>query len=288
MAWTKYRRQVDAWLDQATLNFSQTPPRLVEAMRYCLLAPGKRLRPITVLMSAQACGGRVEDALPVASALEMIHTYSLVHDDLPAMDNDDLRRGRPTCHVKYDEATAILVGDALLTLAFETVVTHTHPPDLAVACATMLSRAAGHGSLIGGQFDDLAAENRVLKMEELESIHLRKTATLFAIAAQLGGMVAGVDAAAIQRLGDFGQCVGLAFQIVDDLLDVEGHENRLGKRAQKDKTRGKSTYPQLAGMDSSRRRIAELMQQAKEQLEFLGDAAQPLTELADRLGQRES
>jgi geranylgeranyl diphosphate synthase type II len=277
------RHQIEQWLDNYTAGQVGTPPRLLEAIRYSLLAGGKRLRPILVMLAAELCGGSSADALPAAGAIEMLHTYSLVHDDLPAMDDDDLRRGQPTCHVRYDEATAILVGDALLTMSFEVLGSVGRTPEITAACVRALATGAGSRFLIGGQFDDLAAENCQLTIEALERIHLRKTAQLFSTAAELGGWTGGGSAAQIERLAAYGRWLGLAFQIQDDLLDVQGQENRLGKRAQKDQTRGKSTYPSLLGIDASQQRCRELIELAIEQLADWGEAAGTMRRLAQGL-----
>jgi geranylgeranyl diphosphate synthase, type II len=209
-----------------------------------------------------------------------------VHDDLPAMDDDDLRRGRPTCHKQFDEATAILVGDALLARAFEVMSSEIRPAERAAACCAELARAAGAAALVGGQADDLAAEFRHIGIERLQSIHCRKTGALFRASLQLGAIAA--DATAEQRatLAAFGEPLGHAFQIVDDLLDVAGEEGRVGKRLGKDRRRGKVTYPALLGVDESRRRADRLIEQATAALEPLGPAAAPLAELAEFVGRR--
>jgi geranylgeranyl diphosphate synthase type II len=216
----------------------------------------------------------------------MIHAYSLIHDDLPAMDDDDLRRGRPSCHKQYDEATAILAGDALQARAFEMLATQLQPPQRAAACCAELSRAAGPESLVGGQADDLAAEFRHIGVERLQSIHRRKTGALFRASLQLGAIVA--DASAEQRaaLTAYGDCLGLAFQIVDDLLDVAGQEGQVGKRINKDRKRGKVTYPGLLGVAESRARAATLIAQAGAAVAPLGERAAPLRDLAEFVGRR--
>jgi geranylgeranyl diphosphate synthase type II len=278
----RFREQVNQWLDAYTLQLD-SPPRLREAIRYCLLAPGKRLRPILALLACRACRGEIERAFPAACALEMIHTYSLVHDDLPAMDDDELRRGRPTCHIQYDEATAILVGDSLLTMAFEVVSNRSQTARECCRCVGILAHAAGYSELIGGQFDDLAAQNRLLTIDELASIHLRKTARLFAAASELGGVIAGADEQRIAQLTQFGRSLGYSFQIIDDLLDVQGNENRLGKRTQKDQTRGKSTFPALIGIEASHRQARHLIDEAIGHLEGLGDDADALRQWARQM-----
>lgn len=260
------------------------PPVLMEAMRYSLLAPGKRLRPILVLMAAEACGGSDEIALPAACAVEMIHTYSLVHDDLPAMDDDDLRRGLPTCHKQFGEAAAILVGDALLTLAFEVLATQC-PPATAAASCRELARASGAVGMVGGQAEDLAWEKRGGTLETLIELHGRKTGALFRASLKLGALAArgekpgGPEPALLAALDGYGRCFGLAFQITDDLLDVEGSAEQTGKRVHKDAARGKLTYPGILGVGESRRRAMELADQAQAHLQLLGDAAARLQAL---------
>lgn len=246
------------------------PPRLREAMRYSLLAPGKRLRPALVLLACEACGGGRRAALPAACAIEMIHTYSLIHDDLPAMDDDDFRRGRPTCHKQFDEGTAILAGDALLTLAFEVLARDVQPPEVAAACCVELASAAGPEGMVGGQMADLEAECSLLTpapsprptAEDLESLHRRKTGRLLCAAVLLGGRIARADPPSLARLRQYGSAAGLAFQIADDLLDVEGAAEKIGKRVGKDAKQGKLTYPSLWGLEESRRRAAALADEA--------------------------
>jgi len=259
------------------------PANLREAMAYSLLAPGKRLRPLLVLMAAEACGydaeGAFSAALSAACAVEMVHTYSLIHDDLPAMDDDDLRRGRPTCHKVYGEATAILAGDALLALAFETLARGV-PSEVAGACCAELGRAAGPTALVGGQVDDLAAESTGGDLVALEAIHRRKTGALFLASLRLGGLVAKADAKSLAALEEFGRRLGLAFQIVDDLLDARGNAAALGKQAGHDRERGKLTFPSLLGLEESSRRVGQLIAAAIEALGKFGSSAGRLEALA--------
>ena len=280
---------------------STTPAPLLDALRYSLLAPGKRLRPMLVLMANQAAAGDVAAALPAACAVEMIHTYSLIHDDLPAMDDDDLRRGLPTCHKKYGEALAILAGDALLTLAFQVLAEH-YPPRTAAACCMALAKGAGATGMVGGQVEDLAWERgsgslaadakqffprteQPHSLEALEHIHQHKTGALFRACLQLGVWSAqgeradGPDANLLHHLDEYARCFGLAFQITDDLLDVESTAGDTGKRTQKDAARGKLTYPSLLGIDESRRQAQALCTKAVDLLRSLGTAAEPLTAL---------
>lgn len=262
------------------------PERLGDAIRYVLLAPGKRLRPQLVLLAAEACGGKATKAMPAAVAVEMIHAYSLVHDDLPAMDDDDLRRGRPTCHKKFDEATAILVGDALQARAFEVLATQIENPQIASSACAELAKAAGAAALVGGQADDLSAENRELTLDQLQWIHARKTGALFRVSLKLGALTAAAESPQLAALDEYGQKLGLAFQIVDDLLDVAGTTENLGKETGKDAEQGKSTFPKLLGVEDSRRQVGQLIVEACAAVEPLGDAAAPLKELAAYVGQR--
>jgi geranylgeranyl diphosphate synthase type II len=283
---TPHRALIEDALTRACQFTPDCPSHLAEAIRYALLAPGKRLRPQLVLLACEACGGAVDAALPTAVAVEMIHAYSLVHDDLPAMDDDDLRRGRPTCHRQFDEATAILVGDALQARAFELLATQVQPPERAAACCAELAKAAGPESLVGGQADDLAAEFRSIGIERLQSIHRRKTGALFRASLQLGAIVAGATADERSALAAYGDALGHAFQIVDDLLDVSGQESKVGKRLGKDGEHGKVTYPALLGIEESRARAAALIEQARVAIVPFGARAQALRELAEFVGRR--
>jgi geranylgeranyl diphosphate synthase type II len=283
-------------IDEALYRYSQfgddCPAHLAEAIRYALLGPGKRLRPQLVLMAAEACGGSIDDALPAACAVEMVHAYSLVHDDLPAMDDDDLRRGRPTCHKRFGEAVAILVGDALLARAFEVLASDIEPPEVAARCCAVLAHAAGAAALVGGQAADLqwaAAGGAAVSsdLKQLEAIHRRKTGALFVASLELGGIVAGATAAPLDALKAYGRNVGLAFQITDDLLDASGNQSAVGKRVAKDSANGKLTFPTLLGIDESRCRAAKLLDDACAIIKVLGSAAEPLRALANFVGARE-
>jgi geranylgeranyl diphosphate synthase, type II len=357
--------RIEAALDRFSNLGPGCPARLKEAMRYSLLAPGKRLRPMLVLLAAEACGGAIEPALPAACAVEMIHAYSLVHDDLPAMDDDDLRRGRPTCHKAFDEATAILAGDALLTLAFETVARHIEPPSTAAACCAALAEAAGACQLVGGQADDMEQERKAeggrgkakdckldisncksqieqsdtletndqpsttnddssagtprladlppspfplppsaktlavdsrlndtppsnstippyneTSFDLLTSIHRRKTGAMIRVSLRLGGMVAGASLPQLESLECYGNNIGLAFQVIDDLLDVRSSEEIMGKRTGKDAQRGKLTFPGLIGFEESGQYAARLVKDACESLAGFGPRATGLEVLA--------
>ncbi len=263
------RREVDECLDEFSEPKPGTPKRLGEAMRYSLLAPGKRIRPLLTLLAGDLCGAPRKLSIPAACAVEMIHAYSLIHDDLPAMDDDQLRRGRPTCHVQFDEGTAILAGDALLTLAFETLSHRIESQSLAGQCCAVLSEAAGSTQLVGGQADDLdAADNPTIagdydaSVKFLESIHLRKTGALLRASLRLGGLVGGAKEEKILALEEYGVNFGLAFQITDDLLDWIGDEDAVGKRLRKDAEHHKLTFPGLLGVDESRCEAAEKVQKA--------------------------
>lgn len=275
------RERVNARLEKYVEQAPGVPARLREAMAYSLLAGGKRLRPILVLMSCEACGGQVDAALPAACAIEMVHTYSLIHDDLPAMDNDDLRRGRPTNHVVFGEALAILAGDGLLTLAFEVLAGDISPAETAAACCGDLARAAGMAGMVGGQVADLEAEGRsVSSLEELEGIHRRKTGALLASALTMGARIAQAGNDDRHRLASFGRALGLAFQITDDLLDVCGTSQNLGKAVNKDASRGKLTYPSLLGEDASLLRAQCQIAEACKWIEPFGERGRRLESLA--------
>ena len=284
-----YAGQLARRVELALAEFAEMgegcPRPLEEAMRYSLLAGGKRLRPMLVLLAAEACGAEEQAAIPAACAVEMIHTYSLIHDDLPAMDDDDLRRGRPTNHKVYGEAMAILAGDALLTLAFETLALHVQPPHIAAACCAALAQAAGARGMVGGQADDMLAEKgengkQAEPLVVLKSIHARKTGALLRVSLQLGGLVAQASGEWQQALSEYGRCLGLAFQIVDDLLDVQGDEAAMGKRVGKDNSHGKLTFPGLMGTDASRHQAEQLIMEARGHLQPLGARATRLDALA--------
>jgi geranylgeranyl diphosphate synthase type II len=281
------RSEVEAHLREALRPEPGLPPPLLEAMRYSLMAPGKRLRPLLVVLAAEACGGG-SAPWAAACAVEMIHAYSLIHDDLPVMDDDDLRRGQPTCHKKFGEALAILAGDALQALAFQ-VLAEGYPPATAAACCRELAKSAGAAGMVGGQVDDLAWERPAGGKEErtvegLEALHARKTGALIRASLRLGVLAGHApeepDPGLLERFDASGRCLGLAFQITDDLLDVEGHAEQAGKRLHKDAARGKLTYPGLLGVSESRRRAERLCREADQHLAPLGTAAARLRALA--------
>jgi geranylgeranyl diphosphate synthase, type II len=281
------RCAVDDCLDMYTAGQEGSPARLTDAIRYSVLAPGKRFRPILVLLACEAVSGQWQSALPAACAVEFIHVYSLIHDDLPCMDDDQLRRGRPTCHVEFDEATAILAGDSLQMLAIDVLVNHL-PAEQALKCCQVLSQAAGRSQLVGGQLDDLSAEGRfgatfpsqLEPLEFLKSIHYRKTSALIEASLHMGGVVGGANQSAIDGLRLFGRSVGLAFQIIDDCLDLEGSTEKLGKAIRKDSQKGKLTYPELIGLGASRELAEQLVSEAYEALSVLREGADKLNSLA--------
>nr|WP_232345419.1 farnesyl diphosphate synthase [Paenactinomyces guangxiensis] len=279
-------------LDQYTQGLSGIPAPLLESMRYSLLAGGKRLRPVLVLSTVEACGGDEEKALPFACALEMIHTYSLIHDDLPSMDNDDYRRGKLTNHKVFGEAQAILAGDALLTEAFGLMARGAKEAGLSADTALTIieegARCAGAKGMVGGQVSDLLSENRLISLEELESIHRRKTGDLIAFAVRMGARICEVSEPLLAALTRFSYGLGLAFQIQDDILDVIGDQKLIGKPVGSDQEKNKATYPSLLGLEESKQKLMELTNAAKGELlghsDFKPDR---LLEIADYLLSRD-
>ncbi|MFO0919923.1 MAG: farnesyl diphosphate synthase [Planctomycetaceae bacterium] len=282
------RQRIEERLAHYVIATKDCPDRLREAMAYSLLAGGKRLRPLLVLLACEACGGTAESALPAACALEMVHTYSLIHDDLPAMDDDVLRRGRPTNHVVYGEALAILAGDGLLTRAFEIMAQDVAPKSVAADCCADLAAAAGWCGMVAGQVADLEAEHQgIVNLDQLEAIHRRKTGRLLCCGLSLGARIAGATADARKHLEFYGTAVGLAFQITDDVLDVAGDSEAMGKTAGKDSEHGKLTYPALLGLEESRRRAQRLIDDACGVLEPFGERARLLKALARYVCERD-
>jgi geranylgeranyl diphosphate synthase type II len=281
---TQVDRALDRFLPKATVS----PATIHKAMRYSLFAGGKRLRPILCLATAEACGGKTTGALPHACTVECIHTYSLIHDDLPSMDNDDLRRGRPTCHKVFGDAIAILAGDALLTVAFE-IATHARPVsryDLRDVFRE-ISQAAGSRKLIAGQVADLEAEGQRISRQQVRSIHENKTAALLTASVRLGAMAANANSKQLKAVTAFGRSLGLAFQVIDDILDVTQTSDKLGKSAGKDIAAQKATYPAVIGLQKSRAEARRLTRQAHGALKALGENAVVLRALADYLLARE-
>ena len=283
------RKEIDRALDYYLPKTNVKPATLHKAMRYSLFAGGKRLRPILCLAAAEACRGRVTNALPLACALECIHTYSLVHDDLPSMDNDDYRRGRPTCHRVFGDGIAVLAGDALLTIAFEIVSRSKPAPryDMSILLRE-IAVAAGSQKLIAGQVADLEAEGRKVKRDQLRFIHENKTAAILKSSIRLGAMSANADAKKLRAVTQFGHGLGLAFQVIDDILDVTQSSEILGKSAGKDIAAKKATYPAVIGLGKSRAEARRLTRQAHDALSvFRDDEAEPLHCLANYLLERE-
>jgi geranylgeranyl pyrophosphate synthase len=267
------------------------PQRLHEAMRYAVLAPGKRIRPVLAYATGAALAVPLEHLDAAAVSVEFIHAYSLIHDDLPAMDDDDLRRGRPTCHRQFDEATAILAGDALQALAFDVLLgagTAMLPDATRLAMARVLAQASGSLGMAGGQALDLAAVGTRLSLEALENVHRHKTGALIRASVQLGYLAAArADAALEQRLDRYATCIGLAFQVQDDILDVEGATEVIGKPQGSDADRDKPTYPELLGMDGAKRTAQALCDEAVACLDVLGDAARTLALIAEYIVKRD-
>lgn len=285
------REAVDRALEETLAECAGSPPAILEAVRYALLGPGKRLRPMLLLASGEATGGKRHELLPAACAVEMVHAFSLVHDDLPALDDDELRRGRPTVHIKFDEATAILAGDALLNLAFETLARHAGPPERAarsLEAITVISRAVGLSGMIAGQVLDLEFEGRPAGKEDLERIHRLKTGCLITASCVAGGILAGAGAEAIQALERYGKALGLAFQITDDILDVEGTAVEIGKSPGKDAAASKATFPSVYGLQASRKMAANQIRDAVGAVASFGDRASILAEIAEAVAARKS
>ena len=280
------RARVDGFLTRVFEARRAAAPRLEDAMRHGLLVGGKRLRPVLVYLAGRALGASDADLDPPAAAVELIHAYSLVHDDLPAMDDDDLRRGQPTVHRAYDEATAILAGDALQSLAFEVLARAAHPrlPTLMLT----LAQAAGRDGMVGGQALDLAAVGGHPDVEALATMHAHKTGALIRASVRMGALIAvAEDDARVAALESYAQALGLAFQIHDDVLDVTGDTRTLGKASGADAARDKPTYPALLGLDGARARAFELTEEALAALAPLGDASTPLAELARYMLERD-
>ncbi|HEX2710751.1 MAG TPA: farnesyl diphosphate synthase [Candidatus Acidoferrales bacterium] len=278
------RREVEKALDQLLPAESTPPASIHRAIRYSVFAGGKRIRPLLCLEAARIFDAPPEGALQVASALEFIHTYSLIHDDLPALDNDDLRRGKPTCHKQFGEAAAILAGDALLTLAFETLSSAPIEPARRVAATQEIAAAAGtRGGMVAGQVADLEAEGREVAPEMLEFIHRSKTAALIRASAVSGALCGGAAEGDVGRLRRFGENIGWAFQVVDDILDVEESSAALGKTAGKDEAQKKATYPALYGVEKSHQIARELATRAIGELQPYGERAARLREVAEFL-----
>ncbi len=275
--------EVNEWLDRLVPSETTPPEQLHRAMRYSLLAGGKRLRPALVLAAGEAFGADTDDLMPAACAIEMIHTYSLIHDDLPAMDNDDLRRGRPTCHKAFGEAVAILAGDALLTQAFRVLAADAPKRDAERQLRVIREVATAAGTveaLIGGQMADIESEGKKVDASTLEYIHRSKTGAMISASVVVGGTVAGASEDQIEKLRRYGQRIGLAFQIADDILDVTSTSEQLGKTPGKDQAANKATYPSIHGITASQARARELVDEAIEIVSSLGLNTHVLEEIA--------
>ena len=280
--------EVDAAMDAFLPKAKERPATIHAAMRYSVFAGGKRLRPVLCLAAAEACGGEIPNALAAACAVELMHTYSLVHDDLPAMDDDDLRRGRPTCHKVYGEGMAVLCGDALLTESFAVLARTTPTKRYGTRdYIAELADTGGSRKLIGGQVMDLEGEGQKLTKRDLVRIHEAKTAALLTTSLRLGAMTANATPAKLQALTLFGHALGLAFQVIDDILDVTQSTEMLGKTAGKDQAVEKSTYPAILGLDASRKEAARLTKAAMDALKPFGTKAARLEEIASHLLKRE-
>jgi geranylgeranyl diphosphate synthase type II len=284
---------IDAGLDRFLPREDELPASLHGAMRYSIFAGGKRIRPVLMLAACDAVGGDTDAALPVACAMEMIHTYSLIHDDLPAMDDDDFRRGRPTNHKVYGEAVAILAGDALLTQAF---ILLSHPETASRIPADRLGQViheiaccSGSHGMVGGQVVDMESEGRSdIDLPTVQYIHTHKTGALIKAAIKCGALIGGASAEQLAALTRFGEIIGLAFQIADDILDIEGTTEQIGKDAGSDESRGKATYPAVVGLAAAKERAGELMDMGQQALCAFGTEADPLREIARYVVQRSS
>lgn len=280
---TRKNKLVNQYLESI---FQDAPDnqRIVAAMKFSLMAGGKRLRPILCLAATEAVGGEDAAALPAAGALEMIHTYSLIHDDLPAMDNDDLRRGKPTCHIAFDEATAILGGDALLTLAFQ-LLSSVHISTQAFAAMWLdvihsIATAAGYCGMVQGQMLDISSEGKNLSLEDLESMHILKTGALIQASLRCGAIIGGASRGQIASLERFAKNIGLAFQVADDILNVEGDPKIMGKATGTDKLRKKSTYPSILGLDESKALAKKFVRNALQAIANFDKRSDPLRAIA--------
>ena len=275
-----YQYRVHAMLERALPRASEPPRRLHEAMRYAVLNGGKRIRAILVIATGETLHAAAERLEPAACAVEFIHAYSLVHDDLPSMDDDDLRRGVPTCHRAFGEANALLAGDALQTLAFETLACAPAPD--AGELVRVLAQASGSRGMAGGQAVDLESVGRTLTLDQLERMHLLKTGALIRVSVRLGALSAGArDEETLQRLDEYARCIGLAFQIRDDVLDIESATETLGKKQGADIARNKPTYPAILGLEASKAHARALHERASEQLALFGHDADFLRDLSE-------
>jgi geranylgeranyl pyrophosphate synthase len=282
----QWQRQAEEAILAATPAADAYPYPLHQAIHYALLNGGKRVRPMLVYATAELLGLSSQQVDPAAAAIEMIHAYSLVHDDLPAMDDDDLRRGKPTCHKAFDEATAILAGDALQALAFETLVRAAGAAQVRLRWIELLAEASGSAGMVGGQMIDLEAEQRTLDSDALQTMHRKKTGALIRASVMMGATPAEPDEETLHHLGTFADSIGLAFQVQDDILDVEGDSDTIGKPQGSDQVHGKSTFVTLYGIDGAKMELQKLHQQALQSLHALGQRSAGLIEIADFITQR--
>jgi len=283
-----WARAFEPTLDAMLTATAEVPETLSQAVRYGILDGGKRVRPFIATRICELCGGSAEQAAPAAVAIECVHAFSLVHDDLPAMDDDDLRRGRSTCHKAFGEAVAVLAGDALLALAFEIPATRIHDPAIATAVVAELARGTGWAGMIGGQTTDILSEQKEPELALVERIHRYKTARLIECAARIGALSAKASDEMITAAATFGQQLGLAFQIADDLLDVTGTTEQMGKAVAKDAEAGKQTYPAVVGIDESRKAADRTATHAVKELDIFGPEADDLRELTDFVVNRQN
>lgn len=286
---TEHNKRINRAL-VSLLETADKADRILEAMTYALMAGGKRIRPVLCLAATEAAGGDPEDAMPAACALEMIHTYSLIHDDLPAMDDDAMRRGKPTCHTAFDEATAILAGDALLTLAFQTLssieLRKVEQAAKWLGVIQLISYAAGYCGMIQGQMLDMASEGKQLTLADLKSMHRLKTGALIEASLSSGAVLGGLNSTRISMLKSYAQNIGLAFQVTDDILNVEGDPEIMGKAVGTDKLRHKATYPSLLGLKESKDFAGQLVENALQALESFDQKAEPLRAIAKYIIER--
>ncbi|NLH01440.1 MAG: polyprenyl synthetase family protein [Clostridiales bacterium] len=286
--YNEYKAMIENYLGSCFDDRAVSHAELLQAMRYSLLAGGKRVRPVLVLEFCAAAGGCSETALPVACAVEMLHTYSLIHDDLPCMDNDDMRRGKPTNHKIYGETTAVLAGDALQAEAFKTILSSKLPADIRAECARILADAAGENGICGGQYLDMKGESEYLKVDELFEMCRRKTASLISAACKIGAVIGRADEKQLEAAESYGNFVGLAFQIRDDIIDVLSTSEELGKPAGSDAREGKSTFMSLLGLEKCEEYLTELTEKAKEVVLCTYPAPKFLVEFAEELRIRRS
>jgi len=289
----KMQQMVDESLEKYLPRRDELPGSIHEAMRYSIFAGGKRVRPVLMLAACEAVDGDISKALPAACAMEMIHTYSLIHDDLPAMDNDDFRRGKPTSHKVFGEAIAILAGDALLTEAFKLLsnpeFTRGLSPDVLLRVIHEIAVCAGSRGMIGGQVVDMESEGKKdIDFATVQYIHTHKTGALIKASLKCGALIGGADGSRLDAVTRYGEAVGLAFQIADDILDIEGTTEQIGKDAGSDQTRGKATYPAVIGLAESKQRASELVETAVEALAGFGEKADPLRAIATYIVKRKS